>query len=147
MTEAEDWKEYFRKMDEARAQAKRDAEEADDVLEIIEPSRPARLDDLNASIRGIIASLAVGGYWSASQVTRVLLVGKEFKTGQKAGDRRPDKELTNVFIYAARKDGRQLSIWYQDGKLVSARVRVALVPWSMVHKVSDLEAFIEGGDA
>jgi len=147
MTEAEDWKEYFRKMDEARAQAKRDAEEADDVLEIIEPSRPARLDDLNTSIRGIIASLAVGGYWSASQVTRVLLVGKEFKTGQKAGDRRPDKELTNVFIYAARKDGRQLSIWYQDGKLVSARVRVALTPWSLVHKVGDVEAFIEGGDA
>ena len=94
-----------------------------------------------------MASLAVCGYWSASQVTRVFLPGKEFKTGERAGQRRPDKELTNVFVHAARGDGRQVSIWYQDNKLVSAKTRVALGTWSMVHKMSDLEAFIEGGYA
>lgn len=140
-----EWREYFRRMKEARVEAERAAEDHEEVLEVIEPSRPARLDDLSASVRGIIAALAVYGFVSASQVTRVLQEGTEYKTGEKAGERRPDKELTNVFLHAAHPDGRNLSGWWQDGKLKTARIRTWPGEWTVVDKMGDVDRFIEGG--
>ena len=142
-----EWREYFARMEEARVQADLDAEENEDVLEMIEASRPATIEDLNASLHRLIALLTVNAFWSASQVTRVLLPGKPFKTGQRAGESRPDKELTNVFIHAAHPDRRTAAIWYQDGKLMSARIGVAGGPERVIQQNGPLDRFIEGGDA
>jgi hypothetical protein len=141
-----DWREYFRRMRQAQASAEGVAEEADDVLEVIEAARPARPSDLNASVAGILASLAVCGFWSACQVTKVFLEGKEYKTGERAGERRPDKELTNFFVAAACDDRRWVKAWWQEGKLVSATVGVAGEGGRrVVSRMGDLQAFIEGG--
>lgn len=139
-----EWREYFARMKSVRHNVEQVTDEYDEVLEIIEPSRPATPADLNSSVAGIIASAAVCGFWSASQVTRVFLPGKEFKTGERAGERRPDKELTNVFVYAAHEDGRHIEACWQEGKLLSAIIGVARGPERVVKKMGELEAFIEG---
>ena len=142
----EDWATYFRLRRLALEEAAREAEEHDDLLEIIEPSRPATVADLNTSLKSLLASLAVYGFVSASQVTRVLQPGKEFKTGERAGEVRPDKEMTNVFIHAAHSDLRHLSAWYVDGKLQSAKIRAGGEQWRVVERVGDVDRFIEGGN-
>lgn len=142
-----EWHEYFARLREAHVGAEGVAEEAEDILEIIEAARPAVTADLNASVTKIIASLTVCGFWSACQVTRVYLPGKEFKTGERAGERRPDKELTNFFINAGHPDKRYVKGWWQEGKLMSATLGVAHGRIRVVDRISDLEAFIEGGEA
>jgi len=139
-----DWHTYFRNLRLAHQDAQREAEENDDELVVVEPSRPALPSDLNASLNALIASLTLCGFWSASQVTVALLPGKAFKTGSRAGESRPDKFLTNVFIYAAHPDRRTLAIWYQDGSLKSANLRVVPGPEHVVERNMDLQAFIEG---
>lgn len=141
-----DWHEYFKNMRLARQEAEREAEQNDDVLEIVEPSRPALPGDLNASLNAVIASLTLYGFWSASQVTVALLPGKAFKTGPRAGESRPDKFLTNVFIYAANPDRRTAEVWYQDGSLQSATIGVAHGQRRVVKRNMDLDAFIERGE-
>jgi hypothetical protein len=142
-----EWREYFARMREALREAELDSEENEDVLEMIEASRPATAADLNASLFRLIATLTVNAFWSAAQVTRVLHPGKPFKTGERAGESRPDKELTNVFIHAAHPDRRTAAIWYQDGKLMSARIGLAGSTQRVVQQNGPLERFIEGGDA
>lgn len=141
-----DWHEYFVRMHAARAEAELDADENEDELEMVEASRPATVQDLNASLKDLVASLTVCGFWSALQVTRVLLPGKPFKTGERAGESRPDKLLTNVFIHAASADKRFVSAWYQEGKLMSATVGVANGLRRVVKQNGQLDKFIEGGD-
>jgi hypothetical protein len=142
--EVTDWHEYFRNIRLAREEAERLADESDDVLVVVEPSRPATPADLNASLNGTIASLTLCGFWSASQVTVALLPGKAFKTGPRAGESRPDKFLTNVFIHAAHPDRRTAKIWYQDGSLQSATIGVAHGAVRVVNRNMDVDAFIEG---
>jgi hypothetical protein len=129
----------------AREAVEVEVDEADEPLEIIEPSRPATVEDLNPSTTKNLAWLATGGWWSASQVTRVFLAGTVYKTGKQAGETRPDKTMTNLFTDAAHPDGRQVQIWYQDGSLRSALVRTKLEPWRKLDKVGDLLDFISGG--
>lgn len=140
-----EWHEYFERMGEMRREAELDAEENEDVLEMVEASRPATAADLNASLFRLIGLLTVNAFWSASQVTRVLSPGKPFKTGERAGESRPDKELTNVFIHAGHPDRRYAQIWYQDGKLMSATVGVAGGARRVVQQNGQLDRFIEGG--
>jgi hypothetical protein len=121
-----------------------EVDEADEPLEIIETSRPATVEDLNPSTSKNMAWLALCGWWSASQVTKVFLAGKEFKSGERAGEFRPDKTLTNLFTDAAHPDGRQVQVWYQDGSLRSALIRDTLGPWRKLDKVGELLAFISG---
>lgn len=142
MTDREVFEEFQAQSAEMAEAVEQDEAEHEYELEVIEPSRPARVSDMNASLFKTIASLALCGWWSASQVTRVFLPGTVFKTGQRAGETRPDKEMTNVFIHAAHPDRRTLTIWYIDGKLESAVINQTRV----VRKVSDLADFIEGSD-
>lgn len=141
-----EWAEYFRRIQETKSDAAEMADEHVELLEIIEPSRPAAPSDLNPATKGILGLLAVCGFWSASQVTRVLRVGTVIKSGERAGESRPDKELTNVFIHAANADRRYVKAWYVDGKLQSATIGVAR-KWSrVIEQVGKLEEFIEGGE-
>ena len=133
-------------MEDVRIEAEADAEEHDDELEMIEASRPATSADFNASLFRVMGLLALNGFWSAAQVTRVLQPGKVFKTGERAGESRPDKELTNVFINAAASDKRFASIWYQDGKLMAAKVGVVGGLRRVVQQNGPLDKFIEGED-
>lgn len=139
-----DWHRYFREMREAHQDAERLEEEHEYDLKVIEASRPATPADVSTSLAGIIASLTLCGFWSASQRTLVFLEGKPFKTGPRAGERRADKTLVNVFTYAAHPDRRTAAIWYQDGSLESATVGVAHGPERVVRSMHELEAFIEG---
>jgi hypothetical protein len=143
--EVEDWHEYFRNMRLAHQDAEQLEEEHEYELEVIEPSRPATPADVSASLAGIIASLTLCGFWSASQYTLVFLEGKPYKTGPRAGERREDKTLVNVFTYAANPDRRTAAIWYENGSLKSATVGVAHGRERVVRSMHELEAFIEGG--
>lgn len=131
----------------SRTAVEAEVEEADEPLEILQPSRPATVEDLNGSTTKNLAWLALCGYWSASQVTVVRQVGTLIKSGEKEGEMRPDKELTNLFTDAAHPDGRQVQIWYQEDKLRSALVRTGNMPWGKLDKVGDLLAFISGADS
>lgn len=126
----------------SRAAVEVEVDEADEPLEIIEPSRPATVEDLNPSTTKNLAWLALCGWWSASQVTKVFLAGTVYKTGKQAGETRPDKTMTNLFTDAAHPSGRQLQVWYQDGSLRSALYRDTLGPWRKLDKVGDLLAYI-----
>jgi hypothetical protein len=143
----EDWHRYFKELKAAHRKAQEIEEEHEYELQVIETSRPATPDDLSTSLAGIIASLTVCGFWSASQVTVVLLEGQPFKTGPRAGERRADKNIVNVFTHAANPDRRIADIWYENGSLRSAKVGVAHGPTRLVRSMKELEEFIEGGTA
>jgi hypothetical protein len=148
MTETkEDWAKYFKELKDAHRRAQQLEEEHEYELEVIEPSRPATPADLSASQAGIIASLTLCGFWSASQVTVTLLEGQPFKTGPRAGELRPNKEFVNVFTHAANPDRRIADIWYENGSLRSAKVGVAHGRIRLVKSMHELEEFIEGGTA
>lgn len=133
------WGEYFSRKLEAQREAEAAAETAEEPLEILEPSRPARYDDLSTSIKGLLARLAVAGFWSGAQVTRVRQVGTEIKSGEKEGQMRPDKEITNVFIHAAHPDKRHLTIWYRDAKMENAQTRDGIL-----EKMGEVEDYVGG---
>lgn len=141
----EGFKRFFERSADQRAGVVADEEEHEYDLEVIEASRPATVEDLNGSVAGIIAWLALCGFWSASQVTRVFQPGTLIKSGQKEGEMRPDKTMTNFFIHAAHPDRRVASIWYVDGSLRSANLGLAHQPQRLVKLKSELEDFIKGG--
>jgi hypothetical protein len=144
--DVEDWHEYFRQIKAARVEAETLEEEHEYELRVIEPSRPATPADVSTSLAGILSSLALCGFWSASQVTVTLLEGQPFKTGPRAGERREDKHLVNVFTHAAHPDRRTASIWYENGSLRSAILRVVPGPERVVRSMKELGEFIiEGG--
>ena len=118
--------------------------DSDELFEVTEPSRPATVGDLNSSTTKYLAWLALCGFWSASQVTTVYVHGAAFKGGDRAGERRPDRVMVNLFTDAAHEDGRQLQVWYQDGGMRSALARTGPGPWSKIDKVSGLLAFMSG---
>lgn len=133
------WGDYFAKKLEAQRIAEAEAESVEEPLEIIEPSRPARYDDLGTSLKGLLARMAVAGFWSAAQVTVVRQVGTLIKSGDKEGQMRPDKEITNVFIHAAHPDKRYLTAWYRDGRLENAQTRDGIL-----EKMGEVENYIGG---
>lgn len=139
-----DPREFWEHQTEVRRAAAALVEAEPVTLEVLEPSRPAVGADLNASLSKTIAWLALYGFWSASQVTKVLEPQEAFKSGERAGEEREDKVHTNVFIHAAHPDLRHVSIWYQNGALSSARLRSATRDWYGTEKVGELLAFIEG---
>jgi hypothetical protein len=145
--DVEDWHEYFRQIKAARVEAETLEEEHEYELRVIEPSRPATPADVSTSLAGILSSLALCGFWSASQVTVTLLEGQPFKTGPRAGELRPNKEFVNVFTHAANPDRRIADIWYENGSLRSAKVGVAHGRIRLVKSMHELEEFIEGGTA
>lgn len=136
-TDPKAWGEYFAKKLEAQRLAEAEAESAEEVLEIIQPSRAATFSDLNTSVKNLIARLTVAGFWSAAQVTVVRQVGTLIKSGEKEGQMRPDKEITNVFIHAAHPDKRYLTCWYRDSKLENAQIRDGIL-----EKMGEVEDYV-----
>ncbi len=135
----EAWRRYFTEMSKARKLAEAEAENNGEPLEIIQPSRPATVADMNASLFKVVASLTLAGFWSAAQVTVVRQLGTLIKSGEKEGEMRPDKEITNVFIHAAHPDHRSLTIWYRDSKLENAQSGDKIF-----ERMKDMEEYING---
>lgn len=135
---------YFENLKLAKLKVAEIVDEHEFDLEIIEPSRPTRASDLNAASLKVLGLLALCGFWSASEVTRVVQPGEPFKTGERAGESRPDKEMTNLFIYAGHPDRRIASIWIIDGKLKSATIGPVHGHQVVVDKVGVLLSYITG---
>ena len=136
--------EFEQAQEDLREEVVQDESEAEYEIEVIEPSRPARPEDASTSIQSILAQLALCGWWSASQITRTLLKGAEYKTGARAGESRPDKEPTNFFIRAAHPDQRTVSAWYIDGKLKTATIGKRTESPRVIERVGELEAYVRG---
>lgn len=133
------WGEYFARKLELQRAAEAAADDAEEALEIIQPSRPAVYDDLNTSVKNLLSRMMVAGFWAAVQVTVVRQIGTVFKTGDRAGEMRPDREISNAFIHAANADGRTLTVWYRDGKMENAQTRDNKI----LDRMSDVEAYLD----
>lgn len=139
------WEEYAEKMRLAREEVERQEAEHEYELEIIETSRPAVASDFNAALFKTMGLLSLYGFWSAAQVTRTLQPGTIIKSGEKEGQVRPDREMTNVFIHAVHPDRRIVGTWHVDGALKTAQIGHAHGMTNVITKVSSLEDFITGG--
>lgn len=135
---------YFEGLALAKSQVAELVDEHEFDLRIIEPSRPVVASDLNASLYKTLGSLALYGWWSASETTRVVQPQEPYKSGDRAGEERPDREMVNVFTYAGHPDRRIASIWYVDGKLNSATIGPVNGIQKVVTVLGDLLTYITG---
>ena len=118
---SEDWATYFRNI-----RLEREAQEAEDAhatpINVIELGHEVDIATLPREPKALANLLLDSGYRAVSGRSKTFQEGAVFKSGDKAGERRPDRDLTWYWVQGTRG---HLSIWasYCGGSFLDATVK------------------------